>query len=284
MKTILPPYADSFGGVTPGPMVLVVGGTHGDEPMGVQVIHALKEELKNQAVVGEIIVMIGNPEAVEKKVRFVDSDLNRFFGNEAALKNKPLQARLKEEVRAREIMPLLKKVDYLLDIHSTLKPSIPFLYMENTKKHRKAVEEWSVPYIISPDYNFTNQAFRSCMDNIVDAHGGVGITYETGWNQDNSHFESVLSNVKAFLKQTRAAFHDFKSNELPSAPQSLFIYKELIAQTKKFVFEKDFNNFAFVSKGEVIARDGTQCVSVDQDSYFIFPKMNIKQGKTATYL
>jgi succinylglutamate desuccinylase len=284
MTAHLPTDIDTFGGNHPGPSVLIVGGTHGNEPMGVKIIQALKKELKHQKINGEIILMIGNPSAVEKKVRAVDCDFNRLFGDEAKLKKKTVEALLKEEVRALEIMPLLKRVDYLLDIHSTLKPSIPFLYMENTPKHRRAAQGFSVPYIISPFPKFHNEAFQSCMDNFVDAHGGIGITYETGWHKDHSNFKKVLSNVKHFLKAVGVAFNDFESKAINSTPQLLFLYKELIAQTEDFVFEKDFYNFSFVSKGEVIAQDGNKPVSVDQDCYFIFPKREIKQGKTVTYL
>lgn len=54
--------------------------------------------------------MLGNPKAVNRNTRFIDTDLNRSFGKEAGGY---------ESRRAKQIAKLLKNYDLLLDIHTT---------------------------------------------------------------------------------------------------------------------------------------------------------------------
>ena len=49
--------------------------THGDEPIGLNVIKRLQDINKKS----KINYIISNPKAFSKNIRFIDSDLNRVF-------------------------------------------------------------------------------------------------------------------------------------------------------------------------------------------------------------
>ena len=57
--------------------IAVVGGTHGNEFTGVEVCKAL--EKSQQSYKNEYRTFIANPMAHLKKLRYVDSDLNRAY-------------------------------------------------------------------------------------------------------------------------------------------------------------------------------------------------------------
>ena len=64
--------------------VSIVGGTHGNELLGVQLVGMLQqrpEETRRPSF--ESMCVLANPEAVRQNSRYVTVDLNRCFSNEA---------------------------------------------------------------------------------------------------------------------------------------------------------------------------------------------------------
>ncbi len=276
-----------FSGSKDGPSVVIMGAVHGNERIGVDIIEALKKLLEKVEIFGEIYLIIANPKAYEKNLRFIDCDLNRLFSNNfEQIKKKKKKELMIEEKRAIEIAPILSKADYLLDIHSTIKKSIPFVYVENSKSHLKLAKVFRAKYIISSLDSCQAKSLHSSADNFVDKHNGLGITYETGWQKDYAVFPHVLKKTKIFLKSVASSFLDFPVEDKKEKDHSeqIFIYKEIIPQKENFTFSMDYQNFDFLKKGEILAREGEDKIIIEKDSYIIFPKINIHLGKTACYL
>ena len=131
-----PPHIEHIKGKTPGPCVLIIGAIHGNERIGKAVILKLSHEINPKKLCGELILIFGNPAAYAANKRFINFDLNRLFNPSqiGILKGKPIHSLNIEEKRALEIEPYLQKANYLLDIHSTIKPSVPFVYCEKMEK------------------------------------------------------------------------------------------------------------------------------------------------------
>ena len=104
--------------------VAIVGGTHGNELLGVQLIETLEqrpEETRRPSF--ESVCVLANPEAVRRNTRYVTTDLNRCFSAEA------LAAEVGDSVearRAQELDALLgpkasdaPQCDLCLDLHTT---------------------------------------------------------------------------------------------------------------------------------------------------------------------
>ena len=72
-----------------GPLLLVFGGMHGNEPAGVEAIEIVckmleVEHIRNEAFCysGSFVGIVGNRQAFEQKERFIDRDLNRSWTSE----------------------------------------------------------------------------------------------------------------------------------------------------------------------------------------------------------
>ena len=104
--------------------VAIIGGTHGNELLGVQLIGMLEQRPEETSRPSfESVCVLANPEAVRRNTRYVTTDLNRCFSAEA------LAAEVGDSVearRAQELDALLgpkasdaPQCDLCLDLHTT---------------------------------------------------------------------------------------------------------------------------------------------------------------------
>lgn len=90
--------------------VLFIVSSHGDEPVGLEVVKRLfKRKIKNK-----FDYLIGNPKALKSNVRFIDADLNRIYPGKS---NGNI-----EETAAHNILKFIKKnnYNYVIDLHGTI--------------------------------------------------------------------------------------------------------------------------------------------------------------------
>ncbi len=91
--------------------IALVGGTHGNEPTGIEVMSLFRLSKKN--FLNDYQCFWGNPKAFEEKKRYLDSDLNRAFG-------KSSQAKGYEARRAQELEREIRDTfDFCIDLHTT---------------------------------------------------------------------------------------------------------------------------------------------------------------------
>tara|TARA_B110001452_G_scaffold146740_1_gene122030 strand:+ start:285 stop:1316 length:1032 start_codon:yes stop_codon:yes gene_type:complete len=121
-----------FAGVTPlrrqrVDRVAVVGGTHGNELLGVQIVNQLlRQPDEAERSTFETVCVIANPEAVAENRRYCTIDLNRCFDATALQAAHSRRAEGVEPARARELNEQLGPkgsasplVDMCLDVHTT---------------------------------------------------------------------------------------------------------------------------------------------------------------------
>lgn len=91
--------------------IALVGGTHGNEPVGIEVMKYFKES--TQEFRNKYSCFWGNPQAFELKKRYVDFDLNRSFG-------KHTKTTGYEKQRAQELQKEIQgNFDLCIDLHTT---------------------------------------------------------------------------------------------------------------------------------------------------------------------
>lgn len=102
--------------------VALVGGTHGNETIGV---HLIKKFSQYPGLVQRTCfstqLLLGNPQAIAAKVRYIDRDLNRSFERDR-LQNPSLTSY--EDLQAKHLDRMIgpysdAPVDVILDLHST---------------------------------------------------------------------------------------------------------------------------------------------------------------------
>ncbi|MTJ06734.1 MULTISPECIES: aspartoacylase [unclassified Anabaena] len=100
----------------------IVGGNHGNELTGIYLVKKFQQYpnlIYRQSF--ETLSLLGNPQAIIARTRYIEKDLNRCFIESESLDTKTSSY---EELRAKEIQAILhppnqKIVDVIIDLHTT---------------------------------------------------------------------------------------------------------------------------------------------------------------------
>jgi hypothetical protein len=157
-------------GSNPSPHFIVLGGVHGDEKTGIEVVkklHSLFSSEKQRLAQGTLTLILGNEEAIRMNKRGTspEHNLNRMF-TEYHLSGPVLD--FYESHRAQELAPLLKSADVSIDIHSTSVPSQPFLPCAFTPRHER-IYKWFDAGIVLTDPDYILGGERATTDEYVDS-------------------------------------------------------------------------------------------------------------------
>ncbi|MBL8149858.1 MAG: succinylglutamate desuccinylase/aspartoacylase family protein, partial [Blastocatellia bacterium] len=145
-------------GSSSGPLLVCIGGIHGNEPAGVLALKRVIEKLQSlkPAFKGEFLALSGNLTALNMGCRFIDHDLNRMWSNEkmAALKT-GLGENISEKDEQRELLQLIEEAlkrksgsALFLDLHTTSAPGAPFALVSDSLVNRNLALQLSAPLIL----------------------------------------------------------------------------------------------------------------------------------------
>ncbi len=244
----------------PGPNLVILGGVHGNEPCGVEAIRALNiNPLK-----GKVTCIIANLEALRKKVRFINSDLNRAF---TFSKND------KESMVALEIKEYLDQADALLDLHSSFsKVSFPFVICE--KQSLNLAKCLPVKFIVTNIDKF----HQGSTDEYMNKQGKIAVCVECGNNDDTDATirakESIVDFCNFFEVIERKNSVKKELNKMVFKVTGNYIAK------KYFYPSQMLSDFANVKKNELLGVDGEDEIKITHDSYILF-MTEAKKGKEA---
>lgn len=291
-------------GINPGQTTVILGGTHGDELTGVEVIKKLlnyfaadlsKESVnKSQNVNGNIYIGFGNPAAIALKKRAAGTgrDLNRLF-IEKEIRSAPSASDQPDLVRARELAPLLEKTDLLIDIHSTSSDSPPFVcFGKNSPERKRIYRLIPVKYILTdPDslLAIDESTELGTTDHFVSAHGGTAIAYETGKDNDITRIETIFHTILSLLQNTNSLKKVGRAQIIGNNDQPVYkISHNIIARSEIFTFTPGLNvGWQQVVRDQLIGRyaDGT-AEHAPIDGMIVFPKAEHKivKGKNLFYM
>jgi succinylglutamate desuccinylase len=276
-------------GQYPGPKTVILGSVHGNETIGKKIIDQLSQDLDSKNILGQLVLIFGNPKAYEQNVRFIDEDMNRLLGEQKNSLQVSSKASLNsyEKNRLAEILPYLQNVDYLLDIHSTILPSVPFVFCEDMAAHTQLAKIFNTQYIVSPAAKKNIPELRVCFDNYADRQGGIGLTYEAGQIGNEENWGEVYEKVLNFLEvvgTVETRFIASQKNMNVVETKNITIHQALIPETNNFQFVCEQRTFLPLKKDDLIATDGETNFFAPSESYLIFPKKNPLPGTIAGYV
>ncbi|AZF35309.1 hypothetical protein C4J85_0487 [Pseudomonas sp. R4-34-07] len=287
-------YVYSFDSGEPGPHVLIMALTHGNEVSGaIAVDTLLRSGIRPRK--GRLSLAFGNVEAYQRfdpqnidASRFIDEDMNRVW-LPSALDGERESVEL---CRARELRPLIDDVDFLLDIHSMHEESPPLMMCGACAKGLAFAKSLGVPATVVADAGHANG--RRMRD-----YGGFGdakstknaLLIETGQHFSKKSEHVALDIAARFLVATEtvtgADVSRFLSRDQPVAQHCLQVTDPVIANSMDFSFTDDFRGLERIAHaGTVIARDAEREILTPYDNcVLIQPSLrHLGQGVTVVRL
>ncbi len=271
----LPEKVWQFESATPGPHLLVIGGVHGNELTGILVVEALRDAFTSGArtlASGTLTLALGNPRAIERGTRGSTdaADLNRLF-SQTRFAAQPDGTY--EDARARELASLLASATVLVDIHSTNKPSEPFLACKATPVHERVYRWFDATKVVTDPRYVLAGGEPGTTDEYAELFGVVGICYESGQAADTTRSNVVLDGIVHLMQDSGLLSG---TPTLPDQTKELFELSEaLVLTTDGFAFADGLGQRSFeeVRAGQTIGLVGERPTVASEDGVIVFPKI-----------
>ncbi|OAV45970.1 succinylglutamate desuccinylase/aspartoacylase family protein [Lewinella sp. 4G2] len=282
-----------YRGSEPGPLVVAIGGIHGNEPAGVRALERLFELLAEEPDInpgftfrGELLALRGNLEALSQGVRYIDTDLNRIWRpapdgerSFATSEDRELHELLACIETAVEEAPLSELV--LIDLHTTTASGGIFSITGDDRPSLDLAAGMFVPVIkgmLSGLQGTTLHYFRG--NNFKTNFPIRAVTFEAGGHQDPESIELSLAAVLSLIRalgcvrpEDVRTYHDELLQEAAANLPLLtdLVYVHHITQSDGFQMDPGYVNFQPVEKGAVIARDVRGEIRSPEDGYLLMP-------------
>jgi len=253
---------------TGDPELAIVGAVHGDEPCGVRAIEWLIEE--DPEVSQPVLLVVANEEALERNIRYLDTDLNRSFQYVAAgsAHELALAERLRELIRGKTV----------LSVHSTRSTHDPFAIVSG-------IDATVSPIVSRLSVDAVVDAGPPSEGRIFDTSSTV-IEVEAGFQGSEAAAENAIQLAEEFLIATGGLPGELEPTEHP-----LFELGSPIQKPDAGSYEVYANNFSAVEEGDVFAAADERPIEADErfwpvllsaDGYQdIFGYRGEKQGSVA---
>ncbi|KIH83239.1 M14 family metallopeptidase [Pseudomonas batumici] len=267
-------YVHSFDSGVPGPHVMIMALTHGNEVSGAIAVDAfLRSGLRPRQ--GRLSLGFGNVEAYHRfdpqdidATRYLDEDMNRVW-LPAKLDSEQQSLELR---RARELRPFIDSVDLLLDIHSMHEESAPLMMCGARTKGLEFAATLGVPATVVVDAGHANgRRLRDYADFNDAASRKNALLVETGQHFSQRSRQVALDVAARFLITTQAVSEEdvaaFLSPREPGPQRFLQVTEPVVANSMDFNFVEDFRGLELIARaGTVIARDGDQEIVTPYDN------------------
>jgi predicted deacylase len=286
-------YVHRYESDRPGPNVLVVALTHGNEICGAIALDRLRK-MGVRPTRGTLTLAFANVAAFSRfdpenpfASRFVDEDFNRVWTREVL--DGPRDS--VELQRARQLRPFVEEADYLLDIHSMLESSPPVMICGPLEKGIRFAFDVGVPEHVVSDTGHANGTRMRDFGSFGDPGSARNaLLVECGQHWERNAADVAWQTLWRFLNVVGVADAEAAAREIAPAtrPQKLIrVTEAVIASSPAFRFAKSFAGLEVVPRaGDLIAWDGEEPVRAPYDNCVLVMPVpnNIKTGLTAVRL
>ncbi len=295
-------------GAKPGPLLIVFGGMHGNEPAGIRAIEMMAKMLDVEPITnpdfeyrGSFLGLVGNLKAHRENKRFVNSDLNRSFTAEnLKIVNESDESELQNELL--EIKQILKEVHLaiheikpekvvVLDLHTTSSFGGIFSIVTDNAESLKIAIELHAPVITG----MLDGIKGTTLHYFIEENFGVPmvpVTFESGQHNEQLSVNRAIAGITNCMRTIGSVSPEHVENQhdnlliehsrdLPKV--SRLISKHHIADGDNFKMLPNYKNFQRIKEGEVLAQDVNGNISASDDSLILMPLYQ-KQGEDGFFL
>lgn len=273
----------AFCGDQSGPTLIVVGGLHGNEAGGLIALNSVGPELAEiqHLLKGRVYFLAGNTRALERGVRFVDTDLNRHW-TAAAMAGVGSEAKAEDL----ELEELLQEIDgilitamdevFVLDLHSTSADGQHFATVGDTLRNREFAQQFPVTILLGIE-----EQLDGTMLEYLNNAGAVTLGFEGG--QHDSHKTVENHRAMVWLAMVNAGVIEASSipdvgryrEQLASGEHDSHIFevrlRHGVSNDDSFKMQPGFTNFDPIHRGDVLGEDRLGRVTATESGVILMP-------------
>lgn len=270
------------------PAVLLSVGVHGDETGPIEMVAYALEALSRapHELAADLMLCVGNIDAIAAGKRFIDADLNRMFREQRGDLAGTFEAGRADALIAATAAFFegsgLRR--WHLDLHTAIRASrypkfaiVPELIADEPR--RELIAWLGLGGIEAVIMNPASAGTYSWWT--AERHGAAGTTVELG------RIGTLGQNDLAQFAAMASALHGLLRGVTDGQGRAPIVFNTAQSITKlsdafTMSFGRDTENFTPLKKGEVIARDGDTVYTVQHDEeYVVFPNPDVRVGLRA---
>jgi succinylglutamate desuccinylase len=276
----------SIEGDTHQPLVIFIGGIHGNEPSGVLALQHVFAEIEKEKtkLEGTMIGLVGNMAALKERKRFIEADLNRIWNENAVQNGNDASERDSESSELKELWKSIKSrleahqndQICIFDLHTTSADSVPFITINDTLSNRKIASQIPVPTIFGIE-EFLQGPLLSYINEI----GYNALGFEAGQHDAEESYQNHVAfiwlslAVKGLLPNSHPKVMEGKKKLLQASKEHReffeIIYRHHIENTDEFHMKKGYTNFQEIRVGDLLADHGKRVIRSEWDARIFMP-------------
>ncbi len=193
-----------------GSIMVFFAGIHGNEFAGVEALNRALKSINPSSVKGEIYGVYGNIKALQKKKRYIQSDLNRLWTSKQLKALIQKEDLTDEEIEQEDLLNFINqllqtthKPIYFIDLHTTSSKSLPFITINDALINRKFSNCFPLPVVLGIE-----EYLEGPLLSYLNTLGYVSLGFEGGQHEDPQAVKSceafvllaldVLGYIKVF--------------------------------------------------------------------------------------
>ena len=266
-----------------GPLLVITGGVHGNEPSGIIAVKKVLDVLQKEQpqIKGTVVAIAGNRSALNKNTRYIDEDLNRVWTEANVSKNRQNTCELREMA---EIIKLLEEFDtgqfskrYFLDCHTTSSDTKPYISVQEVNDNLPWAQNFPT-YIIR---GFSD-IVEGCIDHYLSRTGYTGFVFEAGQHESEAsvnHHEAMIWMCIAkacnldleSLSCYPNCISVFSEKNNPGQAQFKICYRYGLSEGDNFKMLPGYESFQHINRGELLAYHNDKEVRSEWDAFIFMP-------------
>ena len=297
-----------YEGAEKGPLLICLGGMHGNEPAGVQALEILFKLLEiepetnpNFQFRGRLLGLRGNVRAISRKMRYLEKDLNRQWtpANINRVKSTPTLHLKAEDLELKELITLIEhnikayqpEKIVLLDLHTTTAYGGIFSIATDDPESVQIAVGLHAPVVkgmLEGIRGTTLHYFNSDNFNCPT----VGVCFESGQHDEplsvNRAIASIINCMRTVgcvraehVENRHDALLIEYSKNLPKVLELIMCHE--IEPGDDFHMMPNYENFQAVKKGELLAHDRHGPIFAQADGRILMPLYQ-QQGDDGFFL
>lgn len=291
-----------------GPLLIVFGAMHGNEPAGVKALDLMFKMLEVEPITnpafefrGRLLGLRGNLKAMQRNKRFIEKDLNRQWtkDNIARIKQTPAIELQNEDLEIKEILEIVEseiaaydphKV-IVLDFHTTTAYGGIFSIPTDDPESVRIAAELHAPVIKGLLGGVKGTSLHYFRTENFDREM-VPICFESGQHQELLSVNRAIAALTNCMRTIGCVQSEHIENQhdsilmeyskgLPKIAELVDVHSIKVGD--EFEMAPGYTNFQKIKKGEVLAKDKNGSIRAIEDGLILMPLYQ-KQGDDGFFL